>query len=227
MFPEGHFPPFTHTWLVLLLFVVALLLFHAVLVAWLRLGSLAWKIVDYVWLSLGLIGLIGATAQARHAIANGSVSIMRERALTAYLPAKSLVRIYANEGAVCRKFVRSDFSPPPNQFDQIQLDFDAVCRWFKGIDSTLPEHVESDIREISLDSLPPEPQVSEGDLRDILRGFHQQLGYYNLAVKQYTDVDTATRPSELEFALTMMSPLFLCVALALRITKVTGEIMLK
>ena len=58
--------PFTaSTWTILLIFVVLLIVFDLILVRWLKLGNFAWKIVDYIWLGVGALGLIGAASQSR------------------------------------------------------------------------------------------------------------------------------------------------------------------
>ena len=59
------FPAFTNVWVVSSIFVAKLIFLHAVLVFWLKLGKCAWKIVDYIWLSLAALGIFGAAGQAR------------------------------------------------------------------------------------------------------------------------------------------------------------------
>lgn len=45
-------PPTTHLAVVLSAFGFALVIFDLVLVRWLKLGKVAWKRVDYLWLDL-------------------------------------------------------------------------------------------------------------------------------------------------------------------------------
>jgi hypothetical protein len=71
--------------------------------------------------------------------------------------------------------------------------------------ATLPQHAE--IGEIVDGMLPPEPNVTEGDLKSILREFQQQIAYHNEKAKQRAHVRLAAKRSEWEVALIMMSPL--------------------
>jgi hypothetical protein len=131
MQPDTHFPPFTNPLYVVLTFICALLLFHLILVVWLRLGKLSWKIIDYIWLGFAALGLIGAEGQTKRLIAGSMSTIAEERVIGNYYPFRMLVDDYSQEGAVCRTFVRSEYSPPPEEFERAQRDYDTVCRWFR------------------------------------------------------------------------------------------------
>ena len=226
MFPDIRFPFLTNSWIVVIIFLITLVIFHIVLVVWLKMGETAWKVVDYIWLGFAALGLIGAASQARQIVATASAAIMEARVNVAYTPLRSLVEMYANQGVVCRIFVRSQFSPPPEEFDRTQREFDSVCQWFKKVAVTFPQRIETTTEEIRLSSFPAEPSVTQGGLKDILGGFHRQLDFYNAAAKQNMEVQLATKRSEAEEELILWSPLLLSFALALRITKVSGELAL-
>ena len=78
----------------------------------------------------------------------------------------SLIDDLSQQGAVCRTFVRSQYSPRPEQFERTQRDYDTVCGWFKDIAAKLPRNVDPGTGEIDLGKLSPEPQVVEGDLNE-------------------------------------------------------------
>jgi hypothetical protein len=98
----------------------------------------------------------------------------------------SFVDQYSQEGPVCRAFVRRQFSPPPAQFQRAQKDYDSVCHWFWDVQRKLVRLADlyPDFKEVDPKSLPSEPDVPETELREILRGFHNQVGLYNADAKE-------------------------------------------
>jgi hypothetical protein len=225
MFPNDSFPLLTNASAVFIIFIIAIVCLHAVLVFWLKLGKRAWKAIDYVWLGFAALGLIGAAGQARQELAQNRISFSESRADGMYSLAKSLADSYSKDpGAVCRKFIRGQYSPPEAELDRTQHEYDLACEWFKSVAMKLP--LSYDRREITNEALPPDPVVTAGDLKDILAGFHKQVDYYNVSAKQHAELLRAATHSDMEITLTMLSPLLLALALALRITKVTGEIRL-
>ena len=62
-------PPLPNIWVVLLVLVAALVIFHVLFLKLFRLPEVWWKKVDYIWLSMTVLGLIGATSQARQVVA--------------------------------------------------------------------------------------------------------------------------------------------------------------
>jgi hypothetical protein len=131
---------------------------------------------------------------------------------------------YATSGAVCRTFNRGPFSPPVEEFNKTQQEFNEVCEWFKRVASTLPKEAPSDNSEIDWGGLPSPPPVTSGDLVDFIRQFRQSLDTYNAKARARRELGLATERSELEKAVLYFSPVLLSFALALQATKVTGEL---
>ncbi len=67
-----------------------------------------------------------------------------------------------------------------------QKDYDSVCHWFWDVQRKLPRLADlyPDFKEVDPKSLPSEPDVPETELREILRGFHNQVGLYNADAKE-------------------------------------------
>jgi hypothetical protein len=229
MTAASHLQVFTNVSTVLTIFVIEILLFHLVLVAWLKLSRRAWKIVDYIWLGFATLGIFGAAGQARQLVANNMTSTLSQQTQASYMLLFSLVGQYSNEGAVCRTFVRGQYSPPPAEFERTQKDYDSVCQWFRDIQRKLPtasDKFDEGLPYLDPRSLTPEPSVPERELNDILLSFHKLLDIYNGDAQGYADVIGATKRLWMEDFLIISSPLLVSFALALRITKVTGEIRL-
>jgi len=223
------FEPLTANLTAVAVFSVALLIvFHATLVLWLRLGALAWKIVDYIWLGFAALGLIGAVGQVRIASASSQLGLYEERAVAGFNLVKDLTKLYAaTPGAICRTFDRSEFSPPPEQFDRTQREYEIACVWAKRTNEFLATVKPMPPNRLDVAKLPPRPQITNGALLDMFRGLDSQLGYWNRDIDLYQRLADKTRTTGLEASVVFLSPFILALALALRITKVTGEIALE
>src|SRR5262249_35604179 len=130
MHPDFFIPAGAQLSLVLGVFVFLLVAFDLIFVRWLKLGKIAWKLVDYVWLGFAALGLIGSVAQVRTLAASAERGLYEDRAAFAFNIAKSLADAdAARPGAICRTFVRSEYSPPPDEFERIQREYDVACQW--------------------------------------------------------------------------------------------------
>jgi len=154
--------------------------------------------------------------------------MFQDRAASAFSRVRSLVQLSSSSpGAVCRTFVRSEFSPPGGAFDAVQRDYDGACEWFKAIAKALPSELPAPLKPINPSSLPSRPEASAAGLADMIGGFFTQLGYYNKQAETLDDLLRKTRRTGVEDSLIYLGPFLLALALALRISKVTGEIRLE
>ena len=129
-------PLLTSTVFILVTFLVVLVVSYLILVRWVSLSKITWNKIDYIWLSLALLGIVGAVESNRQNIAANMATM-----------AKPVVEFCANDverriasgqsTAVCRKFVRSEFSPPPDVFDRNQKEYDEQCAWFNNASERL------------------------------------------------------------------------------------------
>ena len=97
------------------------------------LGKTAWKKVDYVWLSLALLGIFGLASETRQIFAR-SMKAWADTRLEASI-ARLQMRLdnYTEGSALCRKFNRTELSPPPGELEKIQNEYDAMCEWHRTI----------------------------------------------------------------------------------------------
>jgi hypothetical protein len=204
-----------------------LLLFDLVLVRWLNLGKKGWKRVDYIWLGFTALGFFGAVSQARIYAAGAQVSQYQGRAAASLTALHDLVNMLAAKpGAVCRTFIRSEYSPPADEFAQVQREYNEACQWIGKVATNLPTQIQAPAKPISREFLGSSPSVTTGDLRDIIEGVYRQLGYYNRDAALVAKLHKQAERTETENTMILVSPFLLAVALALRITKVTGELRL-
>lgn len=202
-------------------FVCSVLIFHVVFLKLWKLGAIGWKRVDYVWLAMATLGLLGGVSEVRRVFAVGQIATEQSLVQSTFEDLRHEIR-FLNSAAVCRQFIRGEFSPP--DFDAIQKEYDAVCDFAKRILGQLPEGPPADLSQLHLDD---RPHVTAKSLLDTLKGLDDRAAWYRRARKTYDDTVEASGRTSFESSALIMAPLLLAVALALRITKVTGEIRLK
>ncbi len=208
-------------------FVAITIVLHAIFVFRRPLSKRSWKRMDYVWLGFAALGLIGAAAEVRRLAANSQLSQFQS-----YLPlALQAVRgeadfLSKSPGAICRTFARSEYSPPAAEFQRIEHEYRAACDWARKVASSLPREVSARPEVIEVASLPRRPEFSETAIVHMTDGLYREIESYNSLVGTVNDLATGSERDDLELALILLGPFLLAIALAIRLTKVTGELRL-
>lgn len=221
MHSEPSFPFLSSQLWILGFFFLCLLIFHVALIKIWRLDKIDWKKVDYIWLGVAALGLLSATGEVRRLVATGMS--FREEAYMHAAYGRVLDQaafMSTAPGAICRIFVRSEFSP--ENLDKVQEEFDRICNYGKALAKALPpEPSEDQLR------LPSRPRVKDAMLLEVLGRLDYALEDYTEAKRRLKLVEAAKDQTGAELSLVALSPLLLSIALAIRITKVTGEILLE
>lgn len=203
-------------------FIAALMFFHVVLVYVWPLGKTGWKRVDYIWLSMGFLGVSSGVASSRQTLAQLQLPGAAAQVETTAGWIESRARFGVSE-AFCRQFVRSEYSPPKELFDRLQREFDELCGWFKTVNGRLPGLLAKRV-PLTLDNFgSAPPRVTDAYP---IQSFEEAVGEYNRAISSWMELQELARQSDLEFVLSVVGPFLISVAIALRMTKVTGEIRL-
>ncbi len=220
---ELGIPVFAQVRWVLVTFLLLLAILHIWLVWLTPLTKIAWKRVDYVWLGSAFLGVILGVGTIRQEIASGQLVLGVGRLETA----AQIVELGLQGGTgpgLCRTFVGTDNSPPPDESEQSQRQLDEWCEWFRSAVGRLGE--------TSLDRREPLDLVAEfgnppaEGPRWPLEGLENAVNRYNSVVEEVQQlVDSAAR-NRLEQVLAFLGPYLLALAIALRITKVSAEIRL-
>ena len=223
---EFDLPWVANKWYVFLIFSVALLVFHWALVFRWPLGKTAWKKVDYVWLSLALLGIFGLASETRQIFAR-SMKAWADTRLEASI-ARLQMRLdnYTEGSALCRKFNRTELSPPPGELEKIQNEYDAMCEWHRTIKPIFPKSTTEIRDEINPKRLQPIPEVTDPILSVAQTALTSAVENFNSALRAQRYLQKKSQRDEIEFLIFILSPILLAIALALRLTKVTGEIRL-
>jgi hypothetical protein len=245
-------PRLTNSWGILGAFIIFLVIFHVLFVRLSPLSSIQWKQIDYIWLTVAFFGIVGSVSENRAILAEKLLPRARDRfdfALSQVIAAANA----GTSGAICRKFVITEASPPPEVMAQKQREFDAQCAWFKkvvealktrtkdstsridvvqmagpppagGFEEALKTRTKDSTRRIDVVQMAGPPPA--GGFEDVYSQLEQSIAQYNETLEdiEKLELEKAKGGSDIELLFQVLGPLLIAFALALRITKVAGEV---
>ena len=215
-------PAITSQWWLLTCFMICLVLFHLAFVWPRNLSKTAWKYIDYFWLSAALIGVMAAVTVGRQHVANTLLEMARNYTDFSARTVVSALQFGTSE-ASCRKFVRTEYSPPPEVFERLQKEYDSQCVWFKNATKLLSTSPFSKRSTLTMNDLGAAPPIVEDKWP--IANLRESINQYNAGVSEVARLTEASKRSEFEVVLMLLGPFFLAGALALRMAKNTGEIL--
>jgi hypothetical protein len=206
----------TNFWALCLLLLFLIAVFHLLFVRVFKFGKRAWKIVDYVWLSMAALGLLAAAREVRSSLAANRIELATAR--TRFVLQTLRSELVTNPTWLCMRFVRMDYSP--SNLEIIQAQFDAVCQWLKTAAGTLPKDDNPPFKPLNFDDTHFPTSIHEVDLLDFrnrVRNLFSEYESRRSGVNRLREDTERTTGEQMNFTL---SPILLCVALALRFAKV-------
>ena len=218
---DGVFPISASALYLFGVFLAALLTFDVVFVRIWKLGKIGWKRVDYVWLGVAAIGLFGAAAEVRRMVSANVVEVRKARQIAAYSALRNHVRFMTGI-VVCGTFVRSEDSP--TNLNELQREHDEICRFASRLYKALPPEPPDTLKQ---EQFRNRPGANSRILLEILSELDESLATYIATERVVAETVAARERTVGEVTFVVAWPLLLAVALALRITKVTGEIRLE
>lgn len=213
-------PPFNQI-VILLAFTVALTAFHTVLVYARPLSALAWKKVDYIWFSLAVIGILGSVQANRAAQSEVEAQSLRTEAAALYAHIFEAAR-WDNFNGTCLRIAKPSTSSGP-LFEK-WLACTSRKKWVERVTSRIIEQGTQHNQPIDIEKIMGATSIPAKPIEQDL--FTPAIMEYNKAIFAITNMTEAAKPNWFEELSKKYGPLFLAVALALRITKITGEIRL-
>lgn len=210
---------------VFLLFVIFLVIFHVWLVFWKPIGNIGWKIVDYFWLGIAAIGLVGQSAQVRQHWYASTNDLLHYK-IEATREELKRSADFSIGPAICRNFIRTESSP--SNLDQIQAEYNFACTEFTEITKQVrvadKNHYGGFLN--LLDTSKFRSKLTDPILIETLTNLITAHEDFMNACAEESQARHKMQTTSAEFALIVSSPYMFMFALALRIAKVSGEIRL-
>jgi hypothetical protein len=213
----------SNPWRLIIAFVIFLIVFDLVLVRLLRLNKIAWKRIDYIWLIIAALGLLSTATESRRLLAVNEIEVVKFRAASEYKFLQSEIRSAKNW--ICSPFHRTEYSPP--DYDEIVQEFSKACDYYDSLLVNLSSEPPTNFGRFDLPKNIQRPNVKNDSLRDSFIRLDSYIERYNQFSTEHANLIKLNDKTEFERGLTLLGPLLLAFALALRITKVTGEIKLE
>jgi hypothetical protein len=225
-------PWFTSTWWVLLVFAFALLGWHLLLIRRWPLTRAGWKKTDYYWVSLALIGVLGHVGANRREVAHDLAATAQSRVEIAQTQIEQAIAL-GQSPAICHAHEEDEHDDGAAGAstraaavrDDNERGLDEMCAWFHSAEACLESTPFAKREPIKIEDLGA-PLPKGGDPWAIDNP-QEAIGWYNAAVARAKKISVATELSALEEIASVVGPVLLAVAVALRITKVTGELRLE
>lgn len=206
---------------IFLVFIVSLIIFHLCLILKWQLSSISWKQVDYIWLLMAFLGIMGAIASNRQMMASTQVAYAELRLKSAQSDVMGRAQ-FGLSNVVCGKFLHTEYSPPLEDFNRMQKEHSEQCEWFKALNEKLGKISTPYMQPMRIaDLVGIRPQ---GGSAFAYENFDKAIENYNAAFKEYQAAVYETEATLFELILKQLGPLLIALALSLRITKVSAEI---
>lgn len=204
----------------LAVFVVFTLLFHVFLiyVPSTRLSRRIWKRVDYVWIGLTFMSVIGWTSESRQNLAADLLPQARDE-------------LEWQKGFVKENFEiakRLSCDPPsggnrhaPEHADLVRAQYNDYCHWIAENETSFI-NASNNEEEYSFSYQNNFPLVANIDYE--VAFLRWQIAEYHVMLGQAKRLSASTTKSIGEKNFILLSPILFAIALALRITKVTADL---
>jgi hypothetical protein len=205
-----------------LFFLLLLVLFHLVFVKLIPLSDKTWKRVAYLWFGAAALGLIGTSSQAGRFVGSNYLKNLDAHAvlISVYVDLQNDLK-WGVDGGVCTTFQASKSSD--KYIDEVVSEHNRLCEDYKALLAKLPQALPDDAP--SLDEMGfVMPQGQDRLVGAQLRHLKWLATRYEEIRSAYSRWKSNMEIGAFEAALVVLGPLLIAFALALRITKITGDI---
>lgn len=221
-------PPFvrlvTNFWWLSGLLLGLILVLHIVLIWVWPLGKVGWKRTDYIWLTIATLGLISLSGELRRWVSSNRLELATARVQYSLDSLRSYL-VKSPPTHFCTEFIRSELSPP--NLDDIQRQYHLACDWLRTAPAALPKNDDPPFQPLNFDDTHVPKGLDAPVLVDTIKWIRHLFEEYEQRRLSLIQTQQQTKQTDGEDAQRILSPILLCLALALRITKVTGEVRLE
>lgn len=214
----------SNSFIAVIALVVLLVIFHAlfIYIRASRLNEKGWKIVDYIWLGCAAFGLIFLSSDARTSLADIWSPIEQRYTDATFRAIKSYADDAENSYFCTHAGQRTKNSPP--ELELISQDFRTACKWRQELDLVVNATLKNEHPKLTFHDIPSATFHDEGFIDSELQWLEEIFQDYRRDVVRLRDTQSRAELTAWELLLKLTAPILICIALALRITKVTAEL---
>ena len=184
MLAELIISPFLIVLVTIILWIILFQLFYRVL----KLSEVNWKRLEYIWLFIGLLGLVNVVVENKK-----TYNFYNSERLRNYI--RSSVRDINSDLVgykTCFKYNKTEFSP--ENLDERQYDQDLICNWSKTyqikLDSLgIPKRKLDTISKVKLKLKTDEMEDFISDFNDMVTTANSEIDEYTTYRKEYEGND--------------------------------------
>jgi hypothetical protein len=205
---------------VFLAFVGAYIIIDVIFIRFIRLSPIAWRRVDYIWLSMAFIGVLGATASGRQEVASNLLNMETSRLDSTKQFMTHMTTLYSSDG-LCdssdtrAKAVQADAAKGAMNVHQQQ------CDWFTQAHAHLQSTIKAN-EKIDLSAMRSKFPI--GADKDAYFSITNLVRSYNTNIQAVADLKEKMTSTDIETNVRLLGPLMIALALGLRMAKVTAEV---
>ena len=195
------------------------------------LSDIVWKRVDYIWLTIALLGVLASSGRASHEFTKAEIPLLEPMTTFSFQTLRHDVEFGASPGSEgCAPRIHTSFSPP--DYDDIRKAQQHLCEQFRKLDSEVPKSpAVGGTKFAALHQLKFQP-LSEDELslkyeRSEIERFKADAARYEENRQIYNATLEEERNQEDSPLILMdlgIGPLLVGLAIAIRLTKTAGEI---
>jgi len=220
-------PDFTNIKTDLITFVILTAFFHALFIWIYKLGKIGWKLVDYVWLALAVVGAFGTIAESAKARMNLNLKERYEESAGVLQTIKS----HAEFGSQLPRIIEFSNKNNLQWYTNVhKKDAEVYSDWCRSLKVQLTNISTSKIQafEYFKRSDPSLLEVSDRDLSRQITKTIFDLATYNANINEIARLREEMKSQEYRILSSKVwSPLLLIIAIALRFAKATGEVFIE
>jgi len=222
MDPFATLPSIVQMKWVLITLALVVIAFHLQIFFVSNLSKEQWVWTDYCWLTIAFVGVIGIASENRRMIAADHFHVHNDRVVISSKHLRERLEWMASGPLICRKFIKDINSPEDPEFTRRQKQYDLACEWYRKTSRSYEVSVKTINPIMSLPAKVTDPMLLRSHKRTI-----NLLEDLNTAieVREKRRRDTLEAPGEK--ILRQLAPFLLAIAIAIRLSKVTGEILLE
>lgn len=202
-------------WIVIVTIILWIILFQ-IFYRFLKLSEANWKRLEYIWLFIGLIGLVNVVVENRK-----TYNFYNSERVSNYIRS-SIKNINSDLSSfkVCFKYNKTDFSP--EDFDERQYDQDLICSWSKTYKIKLdtlgiPQRKLDTISKTSFN-------FKTNEMDDFITDFNEMIKTVNSEIKEYKTYREEYKTEEWKNFARTFGVLFIMIAFSIRLSIATKNV---